>query len=75
MNRRTIVEWDTENNEEESGELLSTKISLENDDDGNIYIYFDMGRGIQFKRLINPVEIVKLSRFFYDASDFIKGFS
>lgn len=76
MKREISVEWLTEFNEARINDLelreSSTKLILESDDDGVIWFVFKTGFGTEFRRSICPDYIVKLSRFFYDAADFIK---
>lgn len=70
MKREISVEWTTEITETDSE--WKTKITLINDDSGFLWFEFNNGDNREYARCIPREDIVKLSRFFYDAADFIK---
>ena len=72
MKREMMIEWSTEYTELEDGETLETKLKLTSDDDNTLWLTFENGANIEYVRMIPKEDIVKLSRFFYDAADFIK---
>jgi hypothetical protein len=64
MKREMSIEWGTGD---------ETKITIENDDEGILWLTFQGGESDKvYRRAIEDKDIIKLSRFFYDASDFIK---
>lgn len=76
MNRKMSVSWNTTFNETrtstEGFSNIETTISLENDDTGVLWLRLTSDDNDDFIRRIHEEDIVKLSRFFYDASDFVK---
>lgn len=71
MKREMNVEWGTGDNELEP--MHDTKITIENDEEGVLWLSFQGGESDKiYRSMIEQKDIIKLSRFFYDAADFIK---
>lgn len=66
------VTWSTKETEEQDGNL-ATEIKIRKDSDGDIWIDFDLDRTNLYTRKIHACDKYEMSRFFYEASDFMKG--